>query len=194
MLVVGGGIALYTLLPSAAGLRDSVRAVRGARLQWVAVAVVATAGGIVAAAVQLLGSTTLALPIGRTARVQLAGAFADVVAPANLGRLSIDVAYLTHAGSDGAHATACVALDGLGGVVVHVAATVLFALVAGAAPGAFFHLPASWLRWVLLGLAAGAVVILVGIRLHWWRSIERSLIAATHAAGETFQRPSKLAD
>ncbi len=194
LLVVGGGVALYTVLPAVTGLRQSIHALRGARLGWLAVAVVATAGSIVAAGVQLLGSTNLSLPLGRTCRVQVAAGFADIAAPASLGRLGVDVAYLTQSGADSGDATASVTLDGVAGVVAHLMVSVLAILVAGAAPQSFFHVNAGWWRWALIGVAVVGVVVLIGAWRHWWRRVQRSIADAIDAARDTLQRPMKVAE
>jgi undecaprenyl-diphosphatase len=175
-------------------LRDALHAVRHARLGWVAVAVVATALGLFASGVQLIGSTNMKLPLGRTSRVQLAAAFGDIAAPASLGRLGVDVGYLTQAGAEPTDATASVALDGLAGVAVHVALALLAVLVAGAAPHAFFHFQPDWLRWGLFGGGAVALIVLIGIWRHWWPRVLRSVTAAARAAEDTLQRPAKLAE
>jgi uncharacterized membrane protein YbhN (UPF0104 family)/tRNA A-37 threonylcarbamoyl transferase component Bud32 len=131
-----------------------------AELVWCLVAVVASAAGNVASAVNLAAFVPQRLPLLRGSAVQLATAFVGVAMPPTVGHVAVNSRYLHKQGVDGSAIAAAVALS----QVVNVATTVLLLIVIGVLTGSGVshqHLAPS--GTVLLIIAS--LVALLGLSL-----------------------------
>jgi uncharacterized membrane protein YbhN (UPF0104 family) len=194
VLLAGAAFAIYSIVPQASGLHRTLRLAES-HPAWVAVALVASAIGMVAAAVQLIGSTDARLGLVRTTRVQFAAAFADLTAPAGLGRFGVEVRYLTQSGVAPADATASVALDALGGVATHALLIGMAAIAAGSSDVlSDIHLPSEWAARTWLIVGAVAVLAVIPVVGHRWRSLVDTVHSAAVVASKVLRRPTKVGE
>jgi uncharacterized membrane protein YbhN (UPF0104 family) len=187
-------LALYVLIPqfaAAAGFFDELAT---ARLNWVVVAVVASALTYVGAGVGLLGAVPMRLALGPVIAAQLAGSFANRVSPAKVGGMATNVRFLQKQDLTLPMAASAVGLDTVTGAVVHSALLLVF----GVAASRDVSLPIPDTRTValiVLGLVllSGVVMVLpIGRRL-----LTTYLVPAVRAGVSSVvaiaRTPSKLA-
>ncbi len=157
--VVGGTVAAYVL----AGQLSNVSIgsiLSSARPSWLAVAVLATALTFVGAALTRIAFSPVALPLGRTALVQVASSFLTLVTPPAVGHVGLNIRYLQRAGVPIATAAATVTVS----EAVTIAMTVVLLLVcswfSGVSGSRLTLLPSGN---VLAVLAVAAVVLALAV-------------------------------
>lgn len=153
--------ATYLLLPQIGEFHDTITAARHAEPGWLVLALLASVGTFLAAALSLTGAVLVPLAYGRTFVTQLASSFSNKITPAGLGGMGVNARYLERSGVSKGDALGAVALNGTVGFVVHVVALVLAAVLLGQSGLPEVHLPSRWI------LFAGVAVVLslVGIVL-----------------------------
>lgn len=191
VFVVLGGVALYVFLPSLAELSTTAQGVRNVRWEWLAVAVAASAGSYLAAAVALIGAAGRPLALLPTAVAQLAASFANRFTPAGLGALAVNTRFLARQGLDRPAAVTAVALTAVTGVVVHVTALVVTVPLAVDDADVLDGLRASLPPWIVLAAIAAAASIggLVVVSPFGKRRLLPLLDRALHDLKNTFRRP-----
>jgi undecaprenyl-diphosphatase len=117
---LGLAFAIYVLRPYVGQTHATFDALTHARLAWLAVVGLASAGTYLMAAVALIGVARVPLALRRTWAVQVAAAFTNRLAPAGLGGMATNVRYLVTAGSDRTAAVTAVGLNSVAGFLVHV--------------------------------------------------------------------------
>jgi uncharacterized membrane protein YbhN (UPF0104 family)/membrane-associated phospholipid phosphatase/tRNA A-37 threonylcarbamoyl transferase component Bud32 len=161
LTLVGMLVASYLLLPQVGEFHRTLDAARHAELGWLLLALLASIGTFLAAALSLSGAVLVPLAFGRTFLAQLASSFANKITPAGLGGMGVNARYLERNGVSKGDALGAVALNGTVGFVVHVVALVLSAVLLGHTGLPAVHLPSGW---VLL-VAAAVLSSLLGIVL-----------------------------
>ena len=190
--VAAAAFAVYALLPTIGGLGQTFTALGHARLEWLVVLVLCSAATYVAAAVEFTGSVGPPLPLGRTTLVQLASSFTGRLAPAGLGRMALAERYLEHEGVTRPEAISALAAQSANGLVVHLGATVLFALVVGRLDVVSFGLPPNLIWYIAVAAAAAGIAIAVRRGVTPTRMI-RPLRAALASFVAVARRPARIA-
>lgn len=185
------GFAVHLLLPQVGTLKHTLHSLADARWQILPVILATTVLQYVGAAFSLMGSCVVRLRLRRTVAVTLAAAFADKLAPGNLGSLGLINAYLLRSGASVPVAAAAVSLDAVSGFVVHGLLLAAGALAIGDLDLPAVHLPRHW-RALLLVVALFVLVSVVatlasrrrqGRVRDWLRAARRGAIeAGTHFA------------
>jgi undecaprenyl-diphosphatase len=190
--VAAAAFAIYALLPTIGGLGQTFTAVRGARVEWLIVVLVASAATYIAAAVEFSGTVRRSLPLGRTSLVQLASSFTSRLAPAGLGRMALAERYLEHAGVRRPEAISALAAQSVNGLVVHLGVTVLFALAVGRLDVVHIGVPAHLVWYVAVAGAVAAVVVVARRGVSPARMM-RPVRAALAAFLGVWRRPTRVA-
>jgi uncharacterized membrane protein YbhN (UPF0104 family) len=153
-------------------------------------ALAAFAASYVFAAMSLIGATASSLAFGPTLAVQLAGSFANRLSPGSWEGLELDVRYLTRTGLDAIASDAAVALNAVGGVIVHAVALLVSLILLGQTGIVARPLPERWalLVAVVVVLAAVGVVLWAPmIRKRWIEPARK----AVSSLGEVVRKPVK---
>ncbi len=108
--VVGGTVAAYVLATQLSDV-SLANILRDARPGWLAVALLGTAVTYLGAALTRIAFSPVALPLGRTALVQLASSFLTLVTPPAVGHVGLNIRYLQRAGVPIATAAATVTVS-----------------------------------------------------------------------------------
>jgi uncharacterized membrane protein YbhN (UPF0104 family) len=124
-----------------------------ARWGWVPLAMVASAGTYVAAAVSLTGFVREKLSFVRTLLAQLAASFAGFVTPPSVGGVAVNVRYLRASGVPTSGAATSVAVSQVVNAVLHAVLLIVFTAATGAASHPNLPIP-SWVFIAVGGLAA----------------------------------------
>lgn len=177
-MVVGLGVAVHLLLPQVGELRRTIDAASGASVSWLLLAVLASALTYVAAAVGLMGSVQTRLQLDQTVLVQMASSFVNRLTPGSIGGLGLNTRYLERSGISRASAVASVGLNGVAGLIMHMAGLVICAGVVGGAGVKTVKLPDGWPA--LIG--AVAVLVVAGVIMGTPRWRQRVLPPAARAA------------
>lgn len=182
--IVAAAVAFYVLLPQLADVQRSADAAADADLRWLAVAVVASAGTYVFAAVALLGSVPQPVPYLAALRMQVASSFAGRIAPASTGAVAVGVRFLQRAGVPSTVAATSVGLNMLAGFAVHITMLAAFVAWTGTNGVGGFSLPDVSVALVVVAVALSASGLVVGLVPSLRRRIVPPLLAeARKAAG-----------
>jgi glycosyltransferase 2 family protein len=186
------GFAVHLLLPQVGEVRHTFHALRGARWEWLAAALFASAATYPAAALARLGSVEVPLPLATTTAVQLAGSFANRLTVGNLGGAGLNERYLERQGLERPAAMAGVATVSAAGFLVHVAALALSLILVGRAGMPAVHVPH---RWPLL---VAVVAVLAGLGLAPRAPLRRRLLSAlrqgARASLAALRRPARAVE
>ncbi|MFD0330805.1 lysylphosphatidylglycerol synthase domain-containing protein [Streptacidiphilus monticola] len=136
----GGAAGVLALVASAAG-----------RPLWLAAAAALAAAGFVVATMSFVGFVPERLDLRRSLLAQLAGGFANMVAPAGLGGMALGTRFLHRSGIPAGQAVTSVGVSQVVGVALHGLLVVAFGVLAGTR----LHLP--W-HAALLHPSAGVVI------------------------------------
>ena len=167
LLLAGALFGLHLLLPQVGELRRTLDALGAVEPGWLVLAVVCSIGTYLAAGLAVLGAVTRPLAYVRTTTVQVASSFANRVTPGSLGGAGVNIRYLQRCGLDRNEAGAAVALNTAAGVVVHVVAMVVVALLLGRHGFTFVKLPAR------ADLLIGFTIVLVAAGVILWLPLGR---------------------
>ncbi|MBN9101048.1 MULTISPECIES: lysylphosphatidylglycerol synthase domain-containing protein [unclassified Pseudonocardia] len=154
------GAAVYTLLPQLSSMGAVLASLRDANWAWLAVAFAAGLVAIVASAVSIQGSATVALPFWPTTWVQLAAAFTGRTTPGGVGFFGVNIAFLERRGLRRANALGVTALNVAGNTVTGAVWGVVGLLGAGATATSRITLPHGW---PVVGAAAGVLLAAVAV-------------------------------
>jgi len=154
-------VATYLLLPQVGEFHQTLDAARHAELGWLVLALFASVGTFLAAALSLSGAVLAPLAYGRTFVTQLASSFGNKITPAGLGGLGINTRYLERSGVTKGDALGAVALNGTVGFVVHVAALVVSAVLLGHTGLPSVHRPSGWILLVLTAVLLSVLGIVL---------------------------------
>jgi undecaprenyl-diphosphatase len=185
------GFAVHLLLPQAGEVRHTFDALRGARWEWLAAALLASAATYPAAAVARLGSVEPPLPLGTTTAVQLASSFVNRLAPGNLGGAGLNERYLERQGLERPAAFAGVGAASAAGVLVHLASLVVALILVGQAGIPHVHLPRRWP--LLVAVVAAFGVVGLALRAPLRRRLVSGLRQTWRALLTTLRRPVRAA-
>jgi uncharacterized membrane protein YbhN (UPF0104 family) len=188
-------VVAVVLLARRLGAADLGNRLQSAELGWVAVTVALSVLPVIGSTLSLVALTPGRLPFWRTAAVQLATSFVNLVTPASAGGLALNMRYLHRRGVPTAAAVAVV------GIVQTTAVLVTAVLVVGLLPvaGRGIGLP-SRIPWSVLAIVA-AVAIVLGLVLRFWatgrawvaRNLVRPIRAAWPQLRATLADPGRLA-
>jgi undecaprenyl-diphosphatase len=181
------GVAVHLLLPQAGEVRHTFHALRGARWEWLAAALLASAATYPAAALARLGSVEAPLPLGTTTAVQLAGSFVNRLTPASLGGAGLNERYLERQGLERPAAVAGVAAVSAAGVLVHGASLAVALILVGRAGIPSVHLPHRWP--LLVAVVAGLSAVGLTLRAPLRRRLLSGLHQTSRALLATLRRP-----
>lgn len=160
LTVVGGSIAAYVLATQLSRI-SLTAALRDADARWLVVAAMGSAVTYAGSAIVKRAFAPIALPLGRTALVQLASSFLTLVTPPTVGHLGLNIRYLQRAGVPLAAATATVALSEAATIAVTVVLLLVCGWLSGVSGSRLALLPSGDVLTVLV--AAGAVLALVAV-------------------------------
>ncbi|WP_252375138.1 MULTISPECIES: lysylphosphatidylglycerol synthase transmembrane domain-containing protein [unclassified Nonomuraea] len=156
--IIASALAAYFLLSQLSQV-NVYQVVTTANWAWSGLALLASFGSFVAAALMLRGFVPENLPLWRTVLVQLAASFVKLVAPAAVGGVAINTRYLQKRGISPASAVASVGASQLIMLIFHIALLLLFAYITGSTTNTAFT-PSRGLVVVLLAVALLVVVVL----------------------------------
>lgn len=154
-------LAIHILLPQVGELRHSVRAIERSDWWWLLPGLVAAFATYCFAAVALRAASGHPLPFVATVQAQLASSFANRLAPGSVGGFGVNTLFLTKQGLSGGAAGASLALNGLAGVMVHVALLFVAGIAAQGDASSPLHRPQNW------ELVAGFAVVLAVAGIIW---------------------------
>lgn len=159
--LVGLLFAINLLIPQFGEFQQTLTAARHADVIWLVFALGAGFLTYVGAALSLSGSVLASLAFGRTYLAQLASSFTNKITPAGLGGASVNIRYLQRCGVSRPDAVGAVALNGTTGLLVHVIALALSAVLLGNVGIGHVHLPNGWtLLVVIVALLAVLGIVL----------------------------------
>lgn len=127
LLLTGLVVAVRLLAPQAEEVPASLAAIGDAHPGWLAMAVGLAFLPYLAAALALQGAVPERLPYRHLTQIQVAGAFATVIAPAGLATMALTARYLDRAGVPRGQAVAAVATARIATTVGHLLLLLLLA-------------------------------------------------------------------
>lgn len=151
--LAGATVAAYVLATQLSQVSLG-SALSQARPGWLAVALLGSASTYLGSALVLQAFAPVALPLARTALVQLASAFLTLVTPPTVGHIGLNTRYLQRSGVPVAVAVASVGVGQLVSVLVSVPLLLVFAWASGVSASRPALLPSGEVLAVLLGAAA----------------------------------------
>jgi uncharacterized protein (TIRG00374 family) len=189
------GAAVYFLYPQLANIDTMFSEIKHASIAWAVVAALASALTYVGATISMMGAVPARLPPLRTFNAQVASSFANRLTPAQAGGYAVNIRFLRKNGVETPDAVTGVALNSLGGVMVHLSLTGVFAAWAGTSDfgGKSLTPPAAFV-YILVGLVAIGIALLVspfGRRVLTHRVLPAAM-RALHGLVDVARRPSKL--
>jgi uncharacterized membrane protein YbhN (UPF0104 family) len=159
--ILAGTLAAYLLVGQLSQV-DLVGALRAAQPGWLALALLGSAITYVGSALALQAFLPVALPLGRTALVQLASSFLTLVTPPAVGQVGLNLRYLQRAGVPMAGATGVVAVKEAVTVLVTVPLLLLCGWLSGVSASRLTLLPSGDVLAILIVVAA-ALAVLVAV-------------------------------
>ncbi len=114
------GFAVHLLLPQVASLQEGLRALRGGRWPFLALALVGSGLSYAAGAWMVRASVEVPPAWGRTTVVQMAASAAAIVTPAGVGWVAVNEGFLRKSGVDPSTARAATGLNMVLTVVSHI--------------------------------------------------------------------------
>jgi glycosyltransferase 2 family protein len=190
LLVLGVGV--HGLLPQLDQAGRALTLLPTAVPGWVLATVAWSAFSYAFASLALVVASPRRLPFGRTAAVQVAGSFANRLAPAGLGGLSLNVRYLQRAGLGRVEAASTLTVNTAAGLLVHVLALLGAAGWVARTGLGQVRLPHRWpvlVAVVLILAGTGCVMFLPRIR----RQLLPALRSIAAQASEIVRAPSRAA-
>jgi glycosyltransferase 2 family protein len=182
--LVAAAVAFYVLLPQLTDVQRSAGAAADADWRWLGLAVLASGGTYVFAAVALLGSVPQPVPFLPALRMQVASSFAGRIAPASTGAVAVGVRFLQRAGVESTVAATSVGLNVLAGFAVHLALLAAFVAWTGTSGVGGFSLSDVSVALLVVAVALSASGLVVGLVPSLRRKIVPPLLAqARKAAG-----------
>ncbi len=162
-LLAAGAVAAYLLLGQVGQAKQTFRLLRTPSPGWMAATAAAMICTYLAAAVALMGSTTMNLRPRRTVAVQFAATFSNRLAPAGLGGMATNVRYLERAGIERPAALAAITVNTLAGLIVHVVAIAVVLPSAGPLSTVDIDPPRYWpaLVAVMAAMSIGGIIVLI---------------------------------
>lgn len=154
-------LAVHTLLPQLGDLGTTMRTIGSASPLWLLAALGASVLSYAGAAVALAGGSPVRIAFLRTLVTQVAGSFANRIAPAGLGGMGVNARYLQRHGVDRVDAVAAVGAVTLSGALLHTVLLVVAAVATGRNGVEEVRLPHGWALVVL----AAVVPAVVGVTL-----------------------------
>lgn len=154
--LVAGSVAAYILVSQLANI-DVVALLSDARPAWLIIAVIGSAITYAAAAMTYLGFVPEKLKTGRTLAAQLATSFANLMTPASVGSLALNVRYISRAGVPAPLAVASVGLSQVTGAAVYLLLLATSVFATGARHDIAFTLPR-----IAVVVAVALAVLVVG--------------------------------
>lgn len=156
-------LSAWFLIPQLADVDDIWAQVETASPKWGIAAVAFSLLTYAAATVSLLGAIPLKLRFGPALAAQLASSFANRVTPAKVGGVATNIRYFQRNGVPTAVSITAVGLNAIVGLVVHVALTLTFLLLASNDQESSLPIPSP--EVVGIGFAVAVSVILVSTAL-----------------------------
>jgi glycosyltransferase 2 family protein len=197
LLVIGAStLAFYTLLPQLANLEDTIDAFGDARPLWLLGTLAASALTYVFATISFQGAVAEPIPFAPTLRAQTASSFAGLVGPAGAGGFALTARFLERLGVGGAEAGASVAVNAIGGFLVHLALMAGFIFWAGSSGIGDFSLPDTQilLLIVTIVLALAGVLVAIGpVRRKVFVPVWATLRSGAGQIGRVFHSPLRVA-
>jgi undecaprenyl-diphosphatase len=159
IILLASSLAFYTLLPQLARIGDTADAFETAELEWLVVLLLGSAVTYVFATISFVGSVADDVAFFPALRSRLASAFTALVGPASSGGLAFSIRFLERSGVSVAEATSSVALNTVGGLLVHVVLMVGFFVWTGRSGVGGFSIPDA--NTILL--VASLVIFVIGL-------------------------------
>jgi undecaprenyl-diphosphatase len=190
------GAAVYFLYPQLASIDTTFAEIKHANIGWALVAVLASVLTYVGATISMMGAVPTRLPALHTFNTQVASSFANRLTPAQAGGYAVNIRFLRKNGVATPDAVTSVGLNSLGGLIVHLSLTGVFAAWAGTSDfgGRSVRPPAAFV-YILVGLLAIGIVLAgspFGRRLLTVRVLPAAT-RALHGLVDVARHPSKLA-
>ena len=162
ILTVGAGcIAAYLIIYELSSKQVSpLEVVKSASPLWALIALAASVGTYVAAAMSLTGFVPERLPKTTTFEVQVAGGFVSLVAPAAVGGMALNTRYLQKQGLGSGPAVVAVSASQAVGFVMHITLIAVFSVLASTSASSHSLAPSTVLIAILLGLALLTMIVL----------------------------------
>lgn len=155
-------LSAWFLIPQLADIDNIWEQARNASGSWAIVAVGFSLLTYAAATAALLGAIPLRLRFGPAFLAQIASSFANRVTPAKVGGVAINIRYFQRHGVPSAVSITAVGLNAVAGLIMHVAMTVAFLLLASndeGSGGLAVPSPAT------LGIAAAIAVSVLAVSI-----------------------------
>jgi uncharacterized membrane protein YbhN (UPF0104 family) len=159
LMIVAGALAFYSLLPQFGNLGETVDAFGDAKWEWLPAVIAAALAYFVFATISFLGSVAQPMPIAPSVRSQVAASFAQLVGPANSGKMALAGRFLQRTGLTSAEASASVALNAIAGIMTHLLLMAGFFAWAGGADVGGLSLPSAGTLLLVAGIAVAAIAI-----------------------------------
>ncbi len=195
LIIVASTLAFYSLLPQLANLGDTFEAFGNAQIPWIAAVVVASMMTYVFAATSFQGAVADPIPFVPNLRAQVASSFAGLVGPGGAGGFALTTRFLERVGVGPAESGASVAVNAVGGFVVHVIMMIGFFVWAGNAELGGFSLPdSSTLLLVIAGLLTivGLLLLVGPVRRRVFVPAIGGLRTALGQVGQVFRDPARV--
>lgn len=157
------GLAFYFLIPQLADV--DFAEIGDATWGWFPLVVFFSLLTYAGAATALMGSLPDRLAFWPTLFAQIAASFFNRIAPAKVGGIAANIRYLQKNGVDPSVAVAGIAVNNLGGVIMHISLMAIFVTTAGRSATDVLSLPSG--QTVLIGLVA-LLTLSGGIMLVPW--------------------------
>lgn len=143
---------------------ELVEELRGASVTWVVIALLVAQLPFLSQAVATRGACPRPLAFGPVAVLQCSIAFLALAVPSTAGRLALDIRFFQRQGVPATTALSISAIDGFSGFLVQVALLVMTLVFGLGQVDLSFDMPSvgeSGDLWVLLGVLAAALVVMV---------------------------------
>jgi uncharacterized membrane protein YbhN (UPF0104 family) len=197
LLSVGaGGLAVYLVVYILIRAQvDPITVLAGASPPWLGLAVAASLGTYLAAALVLASYVPERLPLGSTLETQVAASFVSVVAPAAVGGVALNTRYLQKQGIASGPAIAAVSASQAVAFVLHITLIAVFGFLVSSSAGGHDHAPSTVIILILLALAISSMLVLAVPGLRGFASTRlRPFFAGTlPRLLDVAQNPRKLA-
>ena len=153
-------LSAWFLIPQLTDLDSLWSQAKGASWSWAGVAVIASIGTYLAATGSLLGAIPTRLRYWPAVAAQIASSFANRVTPAKVGGVAINLRYFQRKGVPTAVGVTALGLNAIAGLIMHIALTLTFLLLAsGDNEAEGLSLPSTGTILLVLVALVGTVVV-----------------------------------
>ncbi len=153
-------LSAWFLIPQLTDLDSLWSQAKGASWSWAGVAVIASIGTYLAATGSLLGAIPTRLRYWPAVTAQIASSFANRVTPAKVGGVATNLRYFQRKGVPTAVGVTALGLNAIAGLIMHIALTLTFLLLAsGDNEAEGLSLPSTGTVLLVLVALVGTIVV-----------------------------------